>query len=275
MQSRRHQSLLAPLAAVVVVLAALAGPVPAKIMITGDRTGVSAGPRATIRDTHRDFTLELPEGFVPAPDVLRRKPDMLYAYALGRRDSNGVSITLMIERLGRTLEQGQRLQRSHIPKDLAGELMTAQWNELTLDGFLAQKKYGHRTYLAYHVQVPLKQEAIQLELVGPATRKEELDAILRQVLDGLQGQSNWTPVAAGGAGAGSGDVFTASPRTVIIGVAVVGSLAAIPLFWPRRPRREALEAAFEPTTTSPPPPAAATWNGGPTPPPLPPRPPSF
>jgi hypothetical protein len=272
---------LAPLLAVLVVvmLAASAG-----AEITGGRPGSAprVEPRATIRDTNLNFTLELPAGFVAAPDVLRRNPSMLHAYALGRRDSNGVSITLMIERLNRTLRPNERVRASQIPKDMAGELLTAQWNGLTVDNVLAQKKYGHRTYLAYHVRIPLQKEAIQLELVGPATRKDELDAILRKLLGGLQGESNWTPVAAagsaGGTGAGGSDVCTASPRTVMIGVAVVGFIAAVPLFWPRRPRRATVMPTHAPPThATPPPPLApisAPSTGGATPPPLPPRPPN-
>ena len=253
-------------------------------------SGASAGK--TLMDAKLGFILELPAGFVAAPDVLARNPSMLYAYALGRRDSNGVSITLMIERLGKQLRR-ERLQRSQIPKDVTGEIVTKEWNGFTLEVMVMEKKLGHRTYLAYVARVPLKGEAIQLELVGPTARKDELDVILRQLLDGLSGESNWSAddVAAAATPGASRDLFGVSPRAFLIGAAAVGAVAFIPLFWPRRPRRElgsATRVASSAASTSSssssrsmssssshPPPLPPRVSSGATPPPLPSRPPPF
>ena len=41
------------------------------------------------------------------------------------------------------------------------------------------------------VQIPLTREAIQAGVIGPATRVEMLEDLLRQILEGLNGESNW------------------------------------------------------------------------------------
>src|SRR5688572_18153800 len=113
------------------MLVPLAGPAGAEItggraggwlggapgLARGAARGAAPGDRATIRDTNFNFTLELPDGFVAAPEVIHKNPTFLHAYGLGRRDSNGVSITLVIQRFGRTLDRDERIPASEFTDD--------------------------------------------------------------------------------------------------------------------------------------------------------------
>jgi hypothetical protein len=263
-------------AVVVVMLIALAEFVSVATAATVEiipRRPRNANTGTTLMDANLGFFLDLPPGFVPAPDVLQRNPGVIHAYAYGRRDSNGIAITLTIERLGRTL----RREHLQVPKDVVGEIVTTDWNGFAIDAMLIQKTLANRTYISYIVRIPLKREAIQLELAGPAARKDEVDALLRKLLDGLSGESNWEKptmsAPGGGAGAasavgGSENPLGVSSRTVLICVTLVGIAAIIPLFWPRNRsgnrcvRGGAFSSARMSSTPPPLPP--------PSPPPLPP-----
>jgi hypothetical protein len=54
------------------------------------------------------------------------------------------------------------------------------------------ERLGEIPIITYNVMIPLKRAAIQIKLMGPVDRGPEIKLLLREILDGLQGESNWS-----------------------------------------------------------------------------------
>ena len=72
-----------------------------------------------------------------------------------------------------------------------------KWQGYDVDAFEFPEEVAGAAFLNYNVQIPLKREAIQLTIFGPAARKAELKRLLNETLAGLQGESNWLRSAVG------------------------------------------------------------------------------
>jgi hypothetical protein len=76
-------------------------------------------------------------------------------------------------------------------------LFTTNWQGFDVDGFEVPERLGEIETITYNVQIPLKKRAaIQLKLFGAVDRKPDLDRLLKELLAGLTGESNWIPSAS-------------------------------------------------------------------------------
>jgi hypothetical protein len=159
---------------------------------------VSAKGGEIVHDSVRGFTLTLPDGFQPKPE-LASKLNMAHAFCLmepGRADPQAI---LLIEPLGGVIGR-ERLTPADMPAGFHGSLFVTRWQGFDVDAFEVPETVGEVAFVTYNVQIPLKSAAIQVKLTGPAARQAELKTVLGTVLNGLKGESNWIPSAAGSLG---------------------------------------------------------------------------
>jgi hypothetical protein len=149
----------------------------------------------TIVDDARGFTLTLPDGFVPNPDLIGAAPGIVHAFVLGDPRDDELDIILFIEQMRGTIGR-EPFKPEYLPPDFQGRVFTTRWQEYDVDAFEVPEQLGEVQTITYNVQIPLKGAAIQVKLFGPADRESEIKPLLTETLAGLKGESNWSQSAA-------------------------------------------------------------------------------
>ena len=185
----------------------------------------SALQAETISDAALGFTLELPSGFNARPDLLGMKPTVAHAFEYQQPGAGRIATLLLIERMGGTIGR-EHLRPEQMPAGFNGKLFLTKWRDFDVDGFEVPEEVNGTKTVTYNVQIPLKAAAVQVTLFGPADRREQLDSLLRSVLDALHGQSNWLTSVAPGAIANN-DKY----GMILLLYAVSGIFAGLVVLW--------------------------------------------
>ncbi len=178
-----------------------------------------------INDVRFNFTARVPAGFKPWPNS-RPMPSgsTIYCYYLGDLDDDQPEVVIGFEHLGGVLGR-ERLDVKDVPGGLGLKNATVEretWKDLEIDVFSTDMNSNGFDIHAYVAQVPLKPEAIQINIAGLATRKTEVREYLRFVLANLNGESNWLSekerVAKLVEGVGKMAIFVA---VVVVGIVLI------------------------------------------------------
>lgn len=180
----------------------------------------------TVVDDSGGFTLTLPDGFAANPDLVGAAPDIMHGFVLGDPTDEELDIFLFIEKMGGTIGR-ERLKPEQMPPGSQARLVTTQWQGFEVDVFEIPEQLGEVQTLTYNVQIPLKRAAIQLKLIGSADRESELKSLLAEILDGLDGESNWIPSAAPAVPATPAENY----GVVLLGCAIVFVLGGLVVLW--------------------------------------------
>lgn len=143
----------------------------------------------TVTDVVLGFSLTLPDEFVPRPDLVDATPAIAHAFQFGAPADNEPATLLLIEKLGGVLDR-KRLDKQDMPLGFKGEVFVIDWQEIEIDGFEVPDTANGVDTITYNVQIPLKGEAIQVVMYGPASRQVSLKLLLRQVLNELKGEAS-------------------------------------------------------------------------------------
>lgn len=145
-------------------------------------------PSATpLRDAELRFSLDVPPGFEPQSG---QRPDPKMKHVFLRPDSEGVPRVLIVSGLGGTLPR-KRMQAQDLPKGSMATLLSFNWRGVEVDAFRVPEQMGETVFLTFNVQLPLRPQAIQLGVGGPAEAEDEIRAMVQQVLASLDGESTW------------------------------------------------------------------------------------
>jgi hypothetical protein len=139
-------------------------------------------------NTEIGYHLTVPEGFVDYPEGRATNPRMISCWREETEDSTAATLALCVQRLGLTMGR-DTLRSSDIPART--EIRRFRWRDLDLQGFLTHVERDGDDFVALTVQVPLRKEAIQVVVGGPASEEPRADAVMRQTLASLEGESNW------------------------------------------------------------------------------------
>lgn len=173
----------------------------------------------TVKDEQLHFTLDLPDGFAPRPDLIGAMPNIVHAFQYGEIKEGEIPVLLLIEKMGGFMGR-QRVTREHLPDGFVGEMFDTTWQGFDVQGVAVHETGNGLEGITYNVQIPLKDEAIQVKLLIPAERKDELKPLLRPILDGLHGESNWSSAAQ--PGIASSDSYGTILLAVMIGCVLIG-----------------------------------------------------
>jgi hypothetical protein len=143
----------------------------------------------TVAHPQLGLQLSAPDGFTQDP--ARVQGSVVYAFQRPPEDEQGVGVFIVVSRLGGVLSR-EKLD----PKALASKmpqvmLATEKWKDFDIEVFRVAEQAEEIQLLTFNAQVPLKPEAVQVAIIGEASRESELRSILRSVLDSLDGQTNW------------------------------------------------------------------------------------
>ena len=185
-----------------------------------------SGSRAdTVTDPTLGFTLKLSSDFIPRSDLVGATPDIVHAFQYGDATDEGIAVLLLVEKLGGVIGR-ERLKTQDMPPGFTGKLFVTTWQGFEIDGFEVPETVNGLDVITYHVQIPLRGEAIQVKLFGPVDREETLKPLLREILDGLDGKSNWLSSSAPSTVAESENY-----GTVLLCLGISGIVAGLVALW--------------------------------------------
>ena len=134
------------------------------------------------------YQLTVPEGFVEFPEGRASNPDLVECWTEEEPASQQGAMILCVQRLHGVIGR-EAMRPDEVP--VGAQLTTLRWREFDVQGVRAQVERDEGPAFSLVAQVPLKPEAIQLLVAGPADQVERGDTLLRATLASLQGKSNW------------------------------------------------------------------------------------
>lgn len=186
---------------------------------------VSQSRADTVTDPELGFTLNLSSEFIPRPDLVGATPDIVHAFQYGDATEDGVAVLLIIKKLGGVMGR-ERLKKQDMPPGINGEIFVTTWQGFEIQGFEIPETVNGMNAITYNVLIPLKGAAIKVQLMGLADREENLKPLLRQILDGLDGESNWLSSAAPST-IGNSENYGA----VLLCIGIGGVVAGLKILW--------------------------------------------
>jgi hypothetical protein len=191
-----------------------------------------------INDTRYSFTARMPAGFQAWPSS-RRMPSAstIYCYYLGDLNDDQPEVVIGIEHLGGVIGR-EKLDGKSIPPGLPTtnvSMETETWKEFEINVFSMQMNTNGYLVHGYSAQVPLKKEAIQINIAGLESRRAEIREYLRFVLANLDGESNWL----------TGSERIAKLAGGLLGLGLfVGFIVLVIYYFVRTSRKKAAQAAM-------------------------------
>jgi hypothetical protein len=171
------------------------------------------------------FSIGVPKGFIEQPLQKNAPPNIVHAWILDEQKPGQPPTILFIERMRGTIGR-EHLKREQMPWGFQGRLFTMHWQGFEVDAIEVSERLGDVKYLTYNVQIPLKKEAIQIKLGGPAEQKTEMLKWMEESLDGLRGESNWLPSALPASGLSNSEIYP-TILFAIAGVVWLGGFIAL------------------------------------------------
>ncbi len=144
-----------------------------------------------VHDNRNGFIINVPDGFKRV-QLEGLPPDILHVFADGDVNDEQPDIMLFIERMGGVIGR-EPLNPDQMPPGFTGSLFKAKWKSFEVDGFEVPESSGGKDFITFNVQIPIKPNAIQLKVFGPAEKSQELRQVVDAALADFDGETNWTP----------------------------------------------------------------------------------
>jgi hypothetical protein len=165
----------------------------------------AASPRAlaaavTVDDAEHGFRFTTPAGYADYPEG--RGPGVLHVFAHGKPDEPSFSL-IRIHALGGTIDRSPIIKETveraahESVRGTGVELLRFDYRKIAWKGFELDEVVsfidagGDRKLLTMTTQVPLRKQALQLVILGPAAEEARVGADLRALLGSIEGKSNW------------------------------------------------------------------------------------
>ncbi|HLB81830.1 MAG TPA: hypothetical protein VJJ54_01970 [Gemmatimonadales bacterium] len=166
------------------------------------------------------YRFALPGGFTAFPEG-RAQKDMVDCWSEATPVSAHGAMILCVQRMHGVLPR-EAMRPEDVPATT--RLVSFKWKEFDLQGLrsLVSPQGGEQAFVLV-TQVPLRREAVQLFLSGPADQEARGQTLMTETLASLEGESNW---------------LTSSERAGRLGTAAGGIAVAVIaiLVWRKRRR---------------------------------------
>ena len=168
------------------------------------------------------FSLTIPDGFQQVDPAQIPNPQFLYLFQ-SRAPLPGIAeATIAVERLNGTLGR-HPLDLNTVLKADPGltdaQAYTETWKTFQIQAIRGYQVSAGSRMAMCSAQVPLKSEAIQVFVAGPSESASQVAILLHQVIQSLEGESNWLTDAQSAEKLGEGAGRLAG---WILGAAIVG-----------------------------------------------------
>ena len=143
-----------------------------------------------LKDGRLRFSIDIPEGFRDYPEG-KRVPTTEHVYIKGIVGGGEALTVINIERLGGLIPKNKPLRRENMPLRFSGEMTTKNWRGVNVDTIIAPVEQNGLRVIVYTMQIPLRPSAIQLNVGGPESKREEISHLADTLLSSLEGDTNW------------------------------------------------------------------------------------
>ena len=133
------------------------------------------------------YRFMVPSGFAAFPEG-RGQKDMVDCWSEATPASAHGAMILCVQRMHGVLPR-DAMKPEDVPATT--QLVSFKWKEFDLQGLRSLVSQAGERVFVLVTQVPLKPEAVQLLLSGPADQETRGQALMTEALASLEGESNW------------------------------------------------------------------------------------
>jgi hypothetical protein len=169
-----------------------------------------------VKNTELGYSLTLPDGFTDFPEA-RSQKDVVNSWSEATPVSANGAVVLLVVRMHGTLPR-EAMRQEDAPANT--QVVTFKWKAFDVSGLKTLTSQAGKPVFVLAVQVPLRREAVQLSVAGPADQAARGQAILQVTLASLEGETNWLTSTER-----AGRLGTAAGWWIGIAVAVIAVLA--------------------------------------------------
>jgi hypothetical protein len=141
-----------------------------------------------VEDAALGYSFDLPPGFKAVPAA--QTPKDFHAIYM-KRGADGTAAAVLIKYLGTPLSPYRRMTAANLPPGKNMTLVPFTWRGLDVTAVRLPEKNAQGEFVTFNVQIPLKQQAIQIGFGGISTNEAQSHALAEQVLPTLDGPVNW------------------------------------------------------------------------------------
>ena len=172
--------------------------------------------QSQVRNAELGYSLILPEGFTDFP-AARSQKDIVESWSEATPVSAGGPLVLLVARMHGTLSR-EAMRQEDVPAN--AQVVSFKWKGFDVSGLKTLTTQAGQPVFVLVAQVPLRKEAVQLSVAGPADQEGRGHAIMEATLASLEGETNWLTSAER-----SGRLGTAAAWWIGIAVAAITILA--------------------------------------------------
>ena len=178
-----------------------------------------------VRNAELGYSLTLPDGFTDFPEA-RSQKDGVDAWTEATPVSANGAMVLLVARMHGSLPR-EAMRQEEVPPNT--QVVSFKWKGFDVSGLKTLTSQEGKPVFVLLAQVPLRREAVQLSVAGPADQGARGQAIMEAILASLEGETNWLTSSER-----AGRLGTAAGWWIGIAVAVIAVLA-----WRKRRARSA------------------------------------
>ena len=172
--------------------------------------------RSQVRNAELGYALTLPEGFTDFP-AARSQKDVVDAWTETAPASANGALVLLVARMHGVLPR-EAMRQEDVPANT--QVVSFKWKGFDVGGLKTLTTQGVQPVFVLVAQVPLRKEAVQLSVAGPADQEARGQSIMEATLASLEGETNWLTSTER-----AGRLGTAAGWWIGIAVAVIAVLA--------------------------------------------------
>ncbi len=143
--------------------------------------------RSQVRNAELGYALTLPEGFTDFP-AARSQKDVVDAWTETAPVSANGALVLLVARMHGVLPR-EALRQEDVPANT--QVVGFKWKGFDVSGLKTLTTQAGQPVFVLVAQVPLRKEAVQLSVAGPADQEARGQSIMEATLASLEGETNW------------------------------------------------------------------------------------
>ena len=143
--------------------------------------------RSQVRNAEFGYSLTLPEGFTDFP-AARSQKDVVDAWSETAPASANGALVLLIARMRGTLPR-EAMRQEDVPANT--QVVSFKWKGFDVSGLKTLTTQAGQPVFVLVAQVPLRKEAVQLSVAGPAEQEARGQSIMEATLASLEGETSW------------------------------------------------------------------------------------
>src|SRR6266704_3044059 len=142
---------------------------------------------AQVRNAELGYSLALPEGFTEFLEA-RAQKDVVDAWSEATPASANGALVLLVARMHGVLPR-EAMRQEDVPANT--QVVSFKWKGFDVSGLKTLTSQEGKPVFVLLAQVPLRREAVQLSVAGPADQGARGQAIMEAILASLEGETNW------------------------------------------------------------------------------------